>query len=379
MSQYSDSTQRIRKSVLVVLAIGITSLFLWMISDFLMALLVSAIASGGLQPLYHRLARTFRNRKRLAAGATVFIVLVVLVVPATLLAGIVTSEALELSRTAGPWLADQFSHPGQVTAVLERYPILSPLLAYKIQIGEKAAEVAGTAGAWVVDALATAARETLTLLLMVFITLYSMFFFLVDGRKILWRILYYLPLTAEEEGRMVDRFLSVARATIRGTIAMGLLQGALGGLAFFLLDVPRPALWTTMMIFLSMLPGVGSALVWIPAALYLFINGHDARAIILAVWFAGFVGTIDNVLRPRLIGKDIKMSDLLILVATLGGIVLFGIGGFVLGPIVAALLVTVWDIYGEVFADILPAGSPELLESKRGVELERAMRSQPPP
>lgn len=369
MPELPAETQKLRKSVLVVLAIGITLLFLWMISDFAMALLFAAIGSGVFHPLYQKLARALGDRRRIAAGITVLIVLVMLVAPATLLAGIVTAEALQLSRTAAPWLSAQFSHPGELTRLLERYPSLSPLLEYRDQIREKLAEFAGTAGAFVVDALATVARETLTLLLLLFVTLYAMYFFLIDGRKLLYRVLYFLPLTAAEEARMVDRFLSVARAAIKGTIAMGFLQGALGGVAFWLLGVPSPALWMTLMAFLSALPGVGSALVWVPAALYLFISGHDGKAIALALWCAGFVGSLDNVLRPRLIGKDAKMSDLLILIATLGGIVLFGVAGFVLGPIVAALFVTVWDIYGEAFADILPEGTPELIESKRGSDL----------
>lgn len=364
MAEHPQHPQRLRKTVLVILALGITLLFLWMISDFLMALFFAAIGSGMFHPLYERIAKALGGRNRLAAGLTVLIALLLIVIPATAFAGIVAAEALQLSQVAVPWVGEQFAHRGELARVIERYPALSPMLQYRDQIIEKLGQLAGLVGGYVVNALATAARETLTFFLLLFVALYAMFFFLVDGRRILWKILYYLPLTANEENRMVKQFLSVARASIKGSIAMGCLQGALAGLGFWIAGVPSPALWGTIMAVLSALPGVGSALVWVPAVIYLFVTGHTGKAIGLAAWCAGFVGTIDNFLRPRFIGKDAQMSDLLILLATLGGVVLFGVTGFIVGPIVAALFVTVWDIYGEAFRDILPEGTANLLERR---------------
>jgi len=152
----------------------------------------------------------------------------------------------------------------------------------------------------------------------------------------------------------VEKFLSVSRATLKGTLIIGILQGGLAGGAFAVVGLDGAAFWGTIMVVLSIVPGIGTALVWFPAVIYLFAVGQTAAAIGLFVWCAAVVGTVDNVLRPWLVGKDTKMPDLLILLGTLGGLVVFGAKGIVIGPIVAALFITVWDLYAVAFKDYLP-------------------------
>src|SRR5262249_49855304 len=149
-------------------------------------------------------------------------------------------------------------------------------------------------------------------------------------------------------------FVSVSRATIKGTLVIGLLQGLLGGLAFWVLGLDGAALWGTVMAILSIIPGLGHGIVWIPATIYLAARGDWGSAIGLFVWGGAVVGSVDNFLRPWLVGKDTEMPDLMILISTLGGLILFGPVGFVVGPIVAALFVTVWDLYGTAFEEVLP-------------------------
>jgi predicted PurR-regulated permease PerM len=184
--------------------------------------------------------------------------------------------------------------------------------------------------------------------------LYAMFFFLRDGESILQRVFYYIPLSHDDEERMLERFTSVTRATIKGTLIIGVVQGTLAGLALWAGGIAGAAFWGTIMVILSVIPGIGSALVWVPAVIYLYATGSTLAATLVAVWCAAVVGTIDNVLRPMLVGKDAKMPDLLILIGTLGGLFLFGPIGFIAGPIVFGLFITIWHIYGEAFRDILP-------------------------
>ena len=133
-----------------------------------------------------------------------------------------------------------------------------------------------------------------------------------------------------------------------------MLQGALAGLGFWAAGIDGAAFWATVMAILSVVPGIGAALIWVPAVIYLFITGQGLAGTLLLAWCAAVVGTVDNILRPVLVGKDAKMPDLLILVGTLGGLFLFGAVGFIVGPIVCGLFLTVWEIYGATFKDILP-------------------------
>ena len=157
---------------------------------------------------------------------------------------------------------------------------------------------------------------------------------------------------------MLDRFTSVARATLKGTAVIGILQGGLAGLAFAVVGIPSAVFWGVIMILLSVLPGIGTALIWIPAGVILGTSGHWPQAIGLMVFCGIVVGSLDNVLRPKLVGKDTQMHELLIFFGTLGGIMMFGFVGFIIGPIVAALFTTIWDIYGIAFKDVLPETGP---------------------
>lgn len=348
-------TEKLGRFFLVILAIVISLIFFAMVRGFLVAVLFAAILSGLMYPVHRRFVSWFKGSQTGASALTVVLVLFVIIVPASGLVGLVTSEAVNVSARVGPWVERQATQPDQLDQLLERLPFYERIAPYKDQILRKAGELAGRVGSFLVSSLAATTRGTAVFFFQLFIMLYAMFFFLIDGRKTLDRILYYLPLSSDKEDRMVERFLSVSRATVKGTLVIGIIQGTLAGAAFAVIGIEGAIFWGTIMAVLSIIPGVGTALVWIPAVVYLVAVGRPGAAIGLAVWCGALVGSVDNILRPRLVGKDTKMSDLMILLGTLGGISLFGATGIVIGPIVAALFVTVWEIYGEVFKDLLPA------------------------
>ena len=153
---------------------------------------------------------------------------------------------------------------------------------------------------------------------------------------------------------MLTQFASITRATIKGTVVIGIIQGALGGMAFRVAGIEGAALWGTIMTILSIIPGIGAPLVWVPFVIFLYVNGQYLTATLLLVWCGAVVTTIDNFLRPVLVGRDAQMPDLLILIGTLGGLFLFGPMGFIVGPIICGLFLTVWDIYGTTFKAVLP-------------------------
>ena len=354
MYRSNRTSERVQRTSLVAIAIGISIIFIWMIWDFLMALLLAAILSGMFHPLYRRISRKLGRRPSLASFATIAIVLGGVIVPALGFFAIVTQQAVRLSTMARPWVEQNFTRLTEFDYLLEKVPALGGLRPYRDQISEKLGELAGSIGSLAVSVATEAARQTANFLLMLFVVLYAMYFFLKDGRKVLDKMLYYLPLGPQDEVRVVRQFVSVSRATLKGTLVIGLIQGVLGGLAFLVLGLDGAAFWGTVMVVLSVIPGLGHGLVWAPAAVYLAATNQWAAAIGLFIWGAAVIGSIDNFLRPWLVGKDTELPDLMILVSTLGGLILFGAVGFVVGPIVAALFVTVWDLYGAEFEDVLP-------------------------
>jgi predicted PurR-regulated permease PerM len=274
--------------------------------------------------------------------------------------GIVTSQAIKVGQSAKPWVQQQLTAPSVLFAKLEALPFYEKLLPYRDVIFQKAGEMVGHISRFLIENLQSATLGTVNFLFMTLVMLYAMFFFLMDGDKLIRKMLYYLPLENDEESRMLDRFTSVARATLKGTAVIGVLQGGLAGLALAVAGIPSAVFWGVLMVLLSILPGIGTALIWLPAAGILGASGHWPQAIGLVVFCGIVVGSLDNVLRPMLVGKDTQMHELLIFFGTIGGIMMFGFVGFIIGPIVAALFTTVWDIYGITFKDILPETGPSL-------------------
>ena len=349
---------RFQNRFLLVLALGISLLFLAMIRQFLVAILLAAVFSAMCRPLYLRLAAGLRGRERLAAVLTLLAVLAVLVAPATAFMGLVVSQAVDISQAAATWVRGNMDLVESVEATLVEIPLVGDLLPDRERIVALAGQLAQSAGGVLVDSLRAATLGTTNFLFQLFLMLYAMYFFLTGGPAILDRILHLTPLSSEDEHQLLDRFVSVTRATIKGSLVIGAVQGGLAGLSFFVFGVPGAAFWGTVMTVLSIVPALGTALVWVPAVIWLLATGQIAAGIAVGVWCGLVVGTVDNFLRPRLVGRDAKLPDLLILLSTFGGILFFGAVGFILGPIVAALFVTVWEIFAVAYRDVLPEVRP---------------------
>jgi len=344
----------VNKSVLLLLAIFISAVFLSMIRSFLMAIFLAGIFSALARPLYKRFEGWFGGRRALAALSTLLLIVIVVIVPLGALMGIVTAQAIKVGQSVTPWIQQQIVQPGELHEMLSSLPYYDKLAPYGNTIWQKAGALIGTVSQFLIANLSTATMGAVNILFMAFAMLYTMFFFLMDGDKLLNKILYYLPLKDEDERRMLDKFTSVTRATLKGTAVIGLLQGSLVGAAFWVVGIPSAVFWGTIMTVLSIIPGIGTALVWGPAVIILAAGGNYLKATGLGLFCALVVGSIDNLLRPSLVGKDTQMHELLILFGTLGGIILFGIVGIIIGPIIAALFTTVWEIYGEAFSEYLP-------------------------
>jgi predicted PurR-regulated permease PerM len=357
MATPTISGANLRTAFVLLLVAAVSALFLAVAWPFLEPLLLGALLAGLFHPLYRWITRLVGGRQSLGAVLTLLVLFVLVLGPVTTFLGIVVQQALSVSDQAIPWLRQHLGAASTFNLhdwLVQRFPALADYVPSQEELLQHVGMAAKSAGAFLVTVLSRMTATTAAFILNLFVMLYAMFFFFRDGKKILERIFYYLPLSDEDETRMLARFTSITRATIKGTVVIGIIQGTLAGIAFWMAGIQGAAFWGTIMTILSIVPGIGAALVWVPAVIILFINGQYVAATLLLAWCAAVVGTIDNFLRPALVGRDAKMPDLLILVGTLGGLFLFGPIGFIVGPIVCGLFLTVWDIYGATFKEVLP-------------------------
>jgi predicted PurR-regulated permease PerM len=348
---------RFRTVFVLILVLVISGLFLAVVWPFLQTLVVGAMLAGLCQPLYRWLVRLLGGRRSLASAATLLILLLIIIGPVSALLGLVVGQALTVSERAIPWIQENFGVATSFDArqwLVTHFPVIADFVPSQQEILNNLGAAAKAAGGYLVSWASAFTAGTAGFLLQFSIMLYAMFFFLRDGRSILQRIFYYIPLNHEDEVRMLERFVSVTRATIKGTLLVSIIQGTLAGIGFYFAGIDGAAFWGTIMTVLSVVPGIGATLVWLPTVIYLFALGQPLAATLLAIWCAGVVGTVDNLLRPYFVGKDAEMPDLLILIGTLGGLFLFGPIGFIIGPVICGMFLTALDIYGTAFKNILP-------------------------
>lgn len=358
MSEYNSvGSEKFRGAFVIALVIGVTLLFLSLIGFFVKPLMLAAIFTLMMYPVYRRLFLLFRRRAVPASLVAVLLVILILLGPVAGFLGLVTKQALQISETVIPWIRDHagtgFYENGKAR-LLEVAPYAADFIPEREKIIKIITDLTQTAGEFLVKSASSLTAGTAAFLLNLFVMLYAMFYFFIHGRGVVAKILYYCPLNADEEDRMIERLNSITRATIKGTVLIGIIQGTLGGLGFYFAGFTGAAFWGTIMIILSIVPGIGAAILWIPAVLYLLTVGDWGKAAMLGAYMGLVVGSVDNVLRPALVGRDAKMSDLLILLGTLGGIFTFGAIGFIIGPVICGLFLTVWEIYGETFKGHLP-------------------------
>jgi len=344
----------INKIILLVLVLAISAVFLTMIRQFLMAIFMAALFSAMVNPIHQWLTPRLGGRENLASILTILGIVCLVLIPLSLLIGVVVGQAVSVGQSVTPWVESFVQEPGVLTGYIEKIPFHEEILPYRDMILAKAGQAVGMISNLLINSLSSMTKMTVKALFNVVIMLYVMFYFLTMGDVLLEKILYYLPLADHDEERLLHRFTSVAGATMKSTLIIGLLQGGLCGLAFYLAGIQGAVFWGTVMAVMSIIPAFGTAIIWGPALVILALAGNFSGVIILAVICGAVAGNLDTVLRPRLVGKDTEMHDLFVLFGTLGGITLFGILGIIIGPIISALFITIWEIYGDAFAEYLP-------------------------
>lgn len=329
------------------LLISVTGVFFFMLNEYVSSLLWAVICAIIFYPLYLRLQTFFRGSSVTAALTTILSIVLLVVLPLTLIGSIVVSESLNLYEGLSVDEMSSFESSSLLARVSQVAVYLEPYGISQVAIENRLRDWAASLSQSVASSLVAFSQVTVTFLINTAIMLYLLFFFLRDGRKLTAIIKHYLPLGAEYEDRLMNRFSETIQAVVKGTLAIAALQGAIGGLLFFAVGISNPVLWGVAMAVLSIVPLFGTALIWFPAAAIMILSGSVWSGIIIIVVGALVISLVDQFLRPTLVGRGAKMPDAVVLLATIGGLATFGVSGFVIGPIIAALFLSLWVIFGE--------------------------------
>ncbi|WP_180127732.1 AI-2E family transporter [Rhodoferax sp. BLA1] len=350
--------RRDNNRALPVLLLLVSAALIVILLPFYGAVMWGVIIALLFTPLFNWLLPRVGQRPTVAALLTMLVVLVIVVLPLALIAASLVQEAAVVysqleSGELDPALYFRGvfnSLPDWITSVLDRFGLVS------FNTLQRRLTAALTQGAQVIATQTfSIGQNTFEFVASVFITLYLAYFLIRDGQSVSLALRRALPLAPEHKAVLLDTFTTVVRATVKGNLLVAAIQGALGGLGFWALGVSGAVLWAVLMAFLSLLPSVGAALVWAPVAVYFLLVGELGKSVALLAYGMLVIGLVDNLLRPILVGKDTRLPDYVVMITTLGGMAVFGINGFVLGPVIAAMAMAAWQIHISNQNDTPPA------------------------
>lgn len=338
----------LQHQVFFIFLIAVSCAFAWVIFPFFGAIFWGVVLSILFAPLQQRILIKMRRRRNVATVLTMLLFFVSVLVPLAFIATSLMQEAaIQYEKIhsgqidVGVYLQQVMtSLPDSIVAILAKFGLtdMSTMkLAFSGAVKQGSQAIA--------TKVFSIGQFTAEFAISIGIMLYLLFFLLRDGSGIAEKIKCAIPLKVEHKSQLFSKFSTVIRATVKGNIVVAAVQGSLGGMMFWFLDIQAALLWGLFMAVMSLVPAIGAGLIWGPVAFYFLVTGATWQGITLALYGIFVIGLIDNILRPILVGKDTQMPDYVVLISTLGGISIFGINGFVIGPVIAALFIATWDIF----------------------------------
>lgn len=337
------------QSAIFYLLLAAVSIFLgYVLKPFFFAIFWAVLIAAVFAPLNRRFNQKFKS-PNLAAGLTLIAVVLAIVLPVGLLASLLVKEAIDIyssvHSSSGQWIKTI----EETISSLSAHPLLARLQIDEAFIAGKSVEVMKAVSDFLVRNLTALTQNTVVFILQFSVMLYCLYYFLRDGDSIIDSLTGHMPVSKEHVNIFINEFLTTAKATLKFTFVIGGIQGFLGGLVFYITGIERALVWGVLMLGLSVLPAIGCSIIWAPAGIILLIQGYIWQGLTVLIFGAVVISSVDNLLRPVLLGKDIKMHSLLIFLSTLGGLSLFGVSGFVLGPVIAALFLAAWKLFFEIY------------------------------
>lgn len=341
--------------LLIVLGISLYPV----IRSFVIPVILAAAFSTLFYPLYSKLQQVFRGNRPLSAFATCLILILCLVVPFYIVMHLMVIESLRFYQEVGPVLKNVMStgDGSQFFQKVSRYLPTELLTTLNVNIAGVLNDTLKSLASFASKAVNRTSAGVLGLLTNIVVMFFTMFYFFIDGEALVHRLKFLSPIRDDYEDLLFSRFLLISRATVMGTIIIGIIQGLFGAATLLVFGVKSWLLWGFIMIFLSIIPMVGAWLILIPAGIFQIFSGNIWQGIAIIAICMVIVSNIDNLLRPRLVGKEAKLHDLVIFFSSLGGIAAFGVLGFIVGPVIAALFISVLDIYSIEFRQQLEAAN----------------------
>ena len=344
------NSPQLQRGVFIALLAAVTVAFVWVLHPFFGAVLWGVALAILFTPLFKWLLKKMPGKRNAAALSTLALCLFIVILP---LAMVGVSLVQEIALVTQNIRSGEINFATYFQQILDALPQWMLNLVQRFNLGNmeawQARISAGAAqGSQLVASQAlTIGQNTFDFVVSFFVMLYLLFFLVRDGAELSKKMRDALPLAKPHTHYLLNKFTTVIRATIKGNVAVAVAQGTLGGLTFWFLGVQGALLWAVLMAFLSLLPAVGAALIWGPVAIYYLATGQWWQGGVLIFVGVFVIGLVDNILRPLLVGKDTQMPDYIVLMSTIGGMALFGINGFVVGPVIAALFMAAWSLFAD--------------------------------
>ena len=340
-----------RRRFTIILVIGLLAVFLYMISELLLGVIGGLLLWAMTRPLFRKLVKWTKGRQSLAATLSLIATLLFLIVPAALIIVLMAADAANLAQSAGKWLEPYRPVIEQKLGEIGAAGKID-IFGYELQVTDltaKLQEITGTIANFLLQLVQKTAGGIASTVLLIFIMLYTLFFCYLDGPDFLTWLKKIIPLSPEQSERLLSDFFATSITTLKTLGIIGFVQGTMGGLAFWVCGIPSPFFWTVLMALASIIPSVGAQIVLIPASILLMLIGKFWWGFGLLLWSLIVIANVDNILRPYLVKRAINLHELIVFLSTIGGITVYGFFGFLIGPVIAALLKASLQIYADMF------------------------------
>lgn len=344
------SFEKMRSALFFSLLIILFLAFIYVIQPFFFSIFWAAIIAILFYPM-HKKINHYINVPSLSSIISVILVVVLIFLPLTLLSFLIIQQSVILYTSFST--ENVISNVQHISSWLKNTPFSPYITEISSQWTEYAASVAKSVSVFLFENIKEITQNSVRFILMTVIMFYTLFFFFKDGKKIVSRLSYVSPLGNDYEIMLYEKFRTTALSTLKTTLVIGGIQGTIGGILFWSVGIKGALLWGIIMTAVCVIPALGSFIIWLPAALIMFATGNVMQGVIILIIGAFVISLIDNLLRPIMVGKGTEMHPIIVLFSTLGGIFLFGISGFIIGPIISALFLSILSIYLQYYQNEL--------------------------